>query len=531
MALPNFFDKAALAASEVLQGFDHAAFTAFLGSQSVGLAFDAQAAGTYEGQTTLDLAANLLARLYPKLAIHALEGGLEEMTARLQSSCRSINPDIEFAAKLTGVSACIVVGKQKPKGRVRLIYVGSDGWLVRVSTTGPVGSGAGVVNPFGAAAAACFGAANVFRILFAKQLTHGDPDRNFSLSLIDHEPNARHPKNPAIPDVVDLGDAHLVGLGAIGNGFLWAMGRAPSVRGSLNLVDDERVELSNLQRYVLTTQGDRDGAKVEVAARALAGTALTVRPHQGRWGEYLRQRNDWRLERVAVALDSAEDRIAVQASLPRWVCNAWTQTGDLGVSRHPFLGSTACLACLYLPTGMVPNEDQLVAEAIKMPQAVEEVRTLLYHNKPVGADFVKRIASAMTVPLEQILPFAEKPLRAFYSEAVCGGVLLKLGASGPKARAVQAPMAFQSALAGVLLAAEFVAEAASLKEPPPPVVTRINLLRPLGAYLTFPEQKHPSGRCICQDPDYIAAFRAKHAVTEGSRSSAHVEEEVPAAVS
>lgn len=65
-------------------------------------------------------------------------------------------------------------------------------------------------------------------------------------------------------------------------------------------------------------------------------------------------------------------------------------------------------------------------------------------------------------------------------------------------------------MAGVLLAVEFVADVASPKGPSPPTVTRLNHLRPLGKYLTTPEAKRPSGRCICHDADYIAAYRAKY---------------------
>ncbi len=42
-----------------------------------------------------------------------------------------------------------------------------------------------------------------------------------------------------------------------------------------------------------------------------------------------------------------------------------------------------------------------------------------------------------------------------------------------------------------------------------PPVTKLNVLRPLGRYLSKPAGKHRSGRCICQDPAFVSAFRAK----------------------
>src|SRR5205823_3332138 len=172
-----------------------------------------------------------------------------------------------------------------------------------------------------------------------------------------------------------------------------------------------------------------------------------VVPHACRWGQYLASlRGPWTLERVAVALDSAADRCAVQAALPRQVLNAWTQPGDLGVSWHDFLGVGACLACLYMPSGAVPNEDQLVADAIGLPDQLLPVRELLYRGTPVGEEWVRRIAAALSIPPEALLPFADRPLRAFYSEVVCGGVILRLGGHNGPGQA-EVPMAFQSALA------------------------------------------------------------------------------------
>jgi hypothetical protein len=72
------------------------------------------------------------------------------------------------------------------------------------------------------------------------------------------------------------------------------------------------------------------------------------------------------------------------------------------------------------------------------------------------------------------------------------------------------PMAFQSALAGVLLAVEILADAAPLRTLPMLPLTKINLLKPLGQCLTEPAQKHASGRCLCQDPIYLDAYQRKY---------------------
>jgi hypothetical protein len=71
-------------------------------------------------------------------------------------------------------------------------------------------------------------------------------------------------------------------------------------------------------------------------------------------------------------------------------------------------------------------------------------------------------------------------------------------------------MAFQSALAGIMLAIEIICSAAPFRVASLPTKTEINLLKPIGRTLNSPEGKHSSGRCLCQDADFVAAYRSKY---------------------
>jgi hypothetical protein len=508
MAIANFFGKAALAATQLLKGIDPTDFKDLLEAHTVGVFFDDDAAMSSEGQTTLELCINLLARLYPRLAIVATGASAEAFVTQLINIARSINPVIDVENDLVNVTACLVVGSTVATVNAPTVYIGSDAWIVRLSQDTPVGS-CDTRIPFGAGAAACFGVANIFRLLFRTYLPAGDPDRHFALSLLDLTLEAEHLTNPKSL-VVDIGETHLVGLGAIGNGAVWALSRTPTLTGILHLIDAETVDLGNLQRYVLMLQEHKEVSKVAAVADVLKQTSLDVRPHNQRWGDYLRERNDWRLARVAVAVDSTRDRIAIQAALPQWIVNGWTQASDLGISRHTFLGEQACLACLYLPSIETLHEDRLIAQAIGLPEAYMEVRAWLYANAPVERSLLERIANALHLPVESLIQFEGKSLRTFYSEAICGGVVLTLGGHIGQEAGTEVPMAFQSALAGILLAAEIIADAGHLRYTPPMTTTRINLLRPLTTYLSYPVAKHASGRCICQDHAYIAAYQAKY---------------------
>jgi hypothetical protein len=511
MALANFFDKAAMAASQVLSGIDHSSFATALGSQNIGLAFDDSAAGTQEGRYTLELSVNLLARLYPRISIVPEGPRAEAAVEGLITAAKAINPEIEIGVDAADVTLFLALGVSMITSASPVIYVGSDGWVARVSTKGPVGSG-GTDNPFGACAAACFGAANIFRAAFGAYLPAGVPDEDLTLSLLDYDPKAVEPANQALTPV-NLGESYLLGLGAIGNGAVWALTRTPGLSGVLHLVDGEVVDLSNLQRYVLTAQKSVNESKVAIAADQFCGTHVDAHPHHERWGDFLSGVSRWNFERVAVAVDSDGDRIAVQASLPQWLINSWTQPGDLGVSRHVFLGDDACLMCLYLPEGEGQNLDKVIAEAIGLPEAFMEIRTMLHLNQPAGRSLLERAAAAMGVDLEPLLRFENESVRSFYTQAVCGGIVLRLGGTlggASKHQMAAVPLAFQSALAGVMLAAELVINAGGLRPHRLPATTKINLLRPLASHLSIPARKHPSGRCICQDDDYKKVYLDKY---------------------
>ena len=511
MGLAPFFDRARLGAAQVLRDFDAAEFERRLNGIIVTLAFDAAAAGSPEGRAALDMTARLASRLYPRVRVTALGGsGATTALARdMMDLMRRINPHIDLT---DGPGREIVVAAGDTSvGSADAIYMGSDRWLARVSTAGPVGCGAST-NPFGAGAAACIAMANVFRAVFAARLERPGLDADLRLSLLGFDTGAGA-INGGIPAGCDLGAVRLVGVGAIGNAFVWGMSRLRGLKGELHLIDHEPVELSNLQRYVLTGMVDVGSSKVALAAAALSESGLRVRAHEVTWRDHAAATPDHRFDMVAVALDTARDRVQVAGSLPRRVRNAWTQAGDLGVSRHGFGGDAACLACLYLPTGRRRNEDEIVLEELGLPpERLMDLRSMLHIGLPVGDAFVREVAMRRGVEAEVLLPFAGLPLRSFRQKAICGNAIM--AAPDGRGADLEVPMAFQSALAGVMLAAEIVASVPDLRAADPDTCTVIDLMREIPARITFPMRSRTTGvaRCICRDPDYVEAYRAKYSV-------------------
>ncbi|SRR6266568_528099 len=496
MALADYYGRNALAAAQVLAGFDEQRIREALDNVSVGLCIGTDAAQSSEGRTLIDLLVRLLARLYPRLAIRSEIGGRTAVEEVLNLA-RRINPSMEFSSDPT---VEVAVGTALPSaGDWPRIFVGSNDWNALVATAGPRAVGSSD-NPFGAGAAACLAAANVFRWVFLQENPLLDKDLTFS--VLESELS----RTGDTPLPVTLDEIVLVGAGAIGNAAAWAFSRLP-MEGVLRIVDHEVIDLGNLQRYVLAERDDEGRNKVDVVARYFNGK-VRAKAHALKFEDFVVSEG-YLWARMMLALDSSRDRRAAQASLPQWIANAWTQPGDLGVSSHDFLNG-ACVTCLYLPDHGVENEDAIIASALGVPNQLMQIRTLLHNGQGVPRELLDVISAAHNIPIERLLPFEGRGVRHLYTEGFCGGAVIPLGELGTPRQEVHVPLAHQSALSGLLLAAAAVRQALGLNGLGTQV-TRINVMRTLGSDLTQPAAKDPRGICICQDADYRDVYKSKYA--------------------
>ena len=157
MALADYFHRSAIAAAQVVAGFDEAALAERVNDITVELSIDET--GSQEASALIDMTVRLLARFYPRLKI---TGGGTARTRYLKLA-RAINPNIEFARGRTDFA--IAIGSEAASSCAHPIFAGSDGWDAQVSTDGPVRVGTSA-NPFGSGAAACLAVGEVFRQVF-----------------------------------------------------------------------------------------------------------------------------------------------------------------------------------------------------------------------------------------------------------------------------------------------------------------------------------------------------------------------------
>lgn len=122
------------------------------------------------------------------------------------------------------------------------------------------------------------------------------------------------------------------------------------------------------------------------------------------------------------------------------------------------------------------------------------------------------------IPVEPLLPFVGKPLRSLYQEAICGGVVFEVTAGLNPVR-VEVPMAFQSAMAGMMLAGEIIKRAYCMSGNGW-TTAKLNLLRKMPSDVIIERRKKDRlGRCICQDADYLDVYQAKYGPLRDSGSA------------
>lgn len=470
------------------------------------------------------LAANLCARLYPRIIVEASD----RVTAEARALIQAINPNVSLDdPHPPTVELCWSTTKSID----RSVAISAAGWNV-LFEQGRAKGGPYASNALTTLAAAAFGVGELLRVVlepFLPAERRGPSTGSFNLRHWGvHPDSAKHD----LPTAIDIGHVGLIGAGAIGQAFIYTLARIKGLRGKLAIYDPEEVSLSNLQRYVLTSDADVGVMKTTIAERAFVGSSVEAELHSERW------ESAGELPAVlCVGLDNSTARIHVQCSLPRALYNAWTQPDDLGWSIHDSFGIQPCLACMYWPTRPKPGYHELIAESIG-EHPLRVLGYLLRHKavaQPLKDQEVPRIADTPLPDnwrewtrrslLEDLItrfPRAGDDLASWqeigigdlYREGVCGGALLT-HTEAQVERDLAVPLAHQSVLAGVMLAVQLVTGSTSGTALPRPKEAegRIDILRPFPQVV--PRPRAPTTGCICQDSDFRARYSEKWVLRGG----------------
>jgi hypothetical protein len=513
MGFAKYFNRDIIALNKRLSPDAENNFNSILQARLVGIEFDEQVRDSLEASTCIELLIRILSRFYPKLKLEANFEGADEHIRNLRALAKSINANIDFADRNEIPDIAIIASRATSKKDKSVnLFLGSENWKARMSRTKPLSFGQSD-NPFGASVAACIACSNVFRYIFEKELRMPlDDDIEFSTfrysTRIDKE-------SVDIGDVV-LNDVNVVGTGAIGSACLWALSKVKSLSGNLRLIDHDKVEESNLQRYILFGEGDIGKSKVDTAANLLKRDYLEIEPVNLQWSQFVAQEQGGHCEcrLLAVSIDSKEGRIEIQSSLPHTILNAYTDNSRFGISRHYNFATTPCMACLYIPNVPQRSKLDLMLEELNMKAFGNLVYQYSREGKLLDDTFLNVFCGQNGLRLADFAGYRQWTLADFYIEMVCGYKMIKIAnQSGKAAEQVDVPLSFQSAMAGILLAQEIVIESMRVNQGHSSghvsqweVLERIDQENP--AHYTY--LKNQSGTCICGDEDYRAAYRAKY---------------------
>lgn len=485
MALAPFFDRiySALGGHLSVSRDD---LTSSLQGVTVGIEFSAPLSGN--DLWIAELATNLVARLYPSIAII----GPERDRLMLVALAQRINPEIEIVTQ-GRPEFCLGIGEVKTGAS---LFPSASGWVARLSHREYEPSGA--ANPYAAGAAAAFAAAELFRRIFLRTPV----EKDISVSLLDF--GATRGLNLELP-FSSVGDLLFVAVGAIGNAAIWAMSRDSRRSGYLIAIDNERLDCSNLQRYVLGTFEDISKEKVLLAREALKQSGISVETNSLTLEAFSEQSGGIKAPTICISVDNVASRRAAQALLPRLIINGWTGEKALGVSWHIFSHQIACLACLYHPQGQGVSQTDQAARALGLTP--ERAALLWVTRLPLSDEDIATAARKLGIDAEALQNWRGKSLGDLYTDVVCGAVPISLPVTS---RVETVPLAHQSALAGILMAAELVkrtnSELVELSQPET-LVSWDDILQPPPTIWAKPRAREKS--CICNDPDYQQIFNNK----------------------
>lgn len=496
MALAPFFSRAYSAIGAHL-GITRDELEQVLSGHVVGVYFGQLCSGDGNEKWIAELLVNLLARLYPAIS---LSGDKSACDAASQAAL-AINPNIELVNFSREATVIVCIGEMASGSPG--FMASASGWVAFVGDPNE-SPAAGPANPYSAGAAAALAAWRVFQTIFIQDETSLRPFPDISLSLLDC--GVDNGKLEDLPPV-DVGEVAVAGIGAVGNPAIWAWARHANLTGNLHLIDPENVELSNLQRYCLPALKDEKENKVELAQRELELNDSSLLSK--RWACSLEEFADnysgiEGLPTICVSVDNIGGRRTAQALLPRLVVNGWTGATGLGTSWHRFAGNSACLGCLYHPKSVRPSQTEMAAKALGLPHM--SLVDMWVKERPLDSDEVRGIEAHLKLSGGMLYKWIGRRVQDVYSAVICGQVEVDLPGMD---KVATVPLAHQSVLAGILMAAELIKRSLPELEDKSqcePLVIWNDIKMPPKRLVAMRAKK---AECFCGDMDYKNMYLEK----------------------
>jgi hypothetical protein len=149
---------------------------------------------------------------------------------------------------------------------------------------------------------------------------------------------------PDTPMCNALGGFDCVSGGAIVHVVLYVLARIPEVMGRSRVIEPDRADLTNLNRYMMLLRSHRNARKAEDLALACAGTNLIIEPVNERYDQD--GPDSIKLgSSVLVGVDDIPTRWFVQRANPKWLGIGATTHWSAMASFHE--AGMGCAECLH----------------------------------------------------------------------------------------------------------------------------------------------------------------------------------------
>lgn len=394
----------------------------------------------------LRTAANLLSRLSFQVSIGGDDDSLELAITEADQfgfNFDRFEEEIHYDLRIT-------IGAQ---GAVSDIQAYAFGWNVCLTSNSAQNF---TVEPSNEVCGAMLGvliASEAFNRTVGPALGKKEFQPNLCISLLDYSSSIS--SGPAPLPSLHIPRATLIGCGAIGNAFAYALSLLPGVTGYLEIVDPDWFTRTNSHRYMLANINVAEHPRVYKTIRAAEFLAhhreLKVQGYEKNFEQFLAEDgDDRRVSFLIAAVDNHAKRRQLGRETPREAINASTGNFTLVVSTHYGVYSqqgAPCAGCHYPYQAAEAERHTLIARETGLSPA--EVESLSTSNAPMTEQLLQTIAAFRGLPSGTYAEFEGQPFDSFYQHGICGGT--EVVTSTGKA---EIPLAHVSAAAGILLALE-----------------------------------------------------------------------------
>ncbi|MDA4110949.1 MAG: ThiF family adenylyltransferase [Thaumarchaeota archaeon] len=300
--------------------------------------------GVVSAAVLTEALAEMLGRLWNNLDVRGPYSKIfvETAIAAANSGKQTINANDNWSPPYDFL---ISIGTKIPD-RSPGIQVGANGWEVSIGEYGEIGRDPNPVGPF---AAACLASAQLFRSLFASALKiDAAVPREYHWSAWYRGTGAPPPHSYSELKFVDT---NFFGNGTVTHALMWILQRWPgNVEGEISLIDHDKYDQSNGQRYIGMRDSDVTAYKTKTLSNRLIASKskLSISTFDKDMNNYFASvRPNCKMNIAVAGLDSIEDRRQLQLKLPHTIVNMWTSQDALGSSRYKFDGNWPCMFCVH----------------------------------------------------------------------------------------------------------------------------------------------------------------------------------------